>query len=68
MTGIAFPAAGATAVIGDSVSTWRCQARIPKIIETVPLDVRGFMRATRGPLFDADGKPDRDVELGDDPR
>jgi hypothetical protein len=58
----------AIAVIGNSSSTWRCQGRTAKIIKTVPLDVRGFIRATWVPLFDARGKVNTDVELGADPR
>jgi hypothetical protein len=58
----------ATAVIGNSSSTWRCQGSIAKIIATVPLDSRGFMQQTWAPLFDARGKINTDVELGADPR
>ena len=58
----------ATAVIGNSSSTWRCQGRTAAIIKTVPLDARGFMKGTWVPLFDASGKVNTDVELGADPR
>jgi hypothetical protein len=58
----------ATAVIGNSSSTWRCQGPTAKIIETVPLDSRGFMQQTWAPLFDARGKINTGVELGADPR
>jgi hypothetical protein len=58
----------ATAVIGNSSSTWRCQGSTAKIIATAPLDGRGFMMQTWAPLFDARGKLNTDVELGADPR
>jgi hypothetical protein len=58
----------ATAVIGNSSSTWRCQGRTPAIIKTVPLGNRGFMKETWAPLFDAHGKINTDIELGADPR
>lgn len=58
----------ATAVIGTSASTWRCQGPTAKIIATVPLDGRGFMVQTWAPLYDAHGKLDTGVELGADPR
>jgi hypothetical protein len=58
----------ATAVIGNSSSTWRCQGPTAKIIATVPLDGRGFMVQTWAPLFDAHGKINTGVELGADPR
>lgn len=58
----------ATATIGNSSSTWRCQGPTAKIIATVLLDDRGFMAQTWGPLFDARGKLNADVELGADPR
>jgi hypothetical protein len=58
----------ATAVIGNSSSTWRCQGTTAKIIATVPLDARGFMVQTWVPLFDASGKINTGVELGADPR
>jgi hypothetical protein len=58
----------ATAVIGNSASTWRCQGTSAKIIATVPLDSRGFMQQTWLPLFDARGKINADIELGADPR
>ncbi len=58
----------ATATIGNSSSTWRCQGATAKIIATVPLDDRGFMAQTWAPLFDAGGELDTDVELGADPR
>jgi len=58
----------AMAVIGNSSSTWRCEGRTAKIIKTVPLDARGFMKETWVPLFDARGKVNRNAELGADPR
>ena len=58
----------ATAVIGNSASTWRCQGSTPTIIATVPLDSRGFMQQTWAPLFDARGKANTGIELGADPR
>jgi hypothetical protein len=58
----------ATAIIGNSSSTWRCQGPTAKIIATVPLDGRGFMVQTWAPLFDARGKINTSVELGADPR
>lgn len=58
----------ATAIIGNSASTWRCQGSTAKIIATVPLDDRGFMAQTWVPLFDARGKINTGVELGADPR
>ncbi|MEA2739921.1 MAG: hypothetical protein QOH05_3228 [Acetobacteraceae bacterium] len=58
----------ATAVIGNSASTWRCQDSTAKIIATVPLDSRGFMVPTWAPLFDARGKLNTGIELGADPR
>jgi len=58
----------ATAIIGNSASTWRCQGSTAKIIATVPLDGRGFMVQTWSPLFDARGKIRTGVELGADPR
>lgn len=58
----------ATAVIGNSASTWRCQGPTAKIIATVPLDGHGFMVQTWAPLFDARGKINKGVELGADPR
>jgi hypothetical protein len=58
----------ATAVIGNSSSTWRCQGSTAKIIATAPLDGRGFMMQTWAPLFDARDKLNTDVELGADPR
>jgi hypothetical protein len=58
----------ATAIIGNSSSTWRCQGPTAKIIATVPLDGRGFMVQTWAPLFDARGKINTGVELGADPR
>jgi hypothetical protein len=58
----------ATAVIGNSSSTWRCQGSTAKIISTVPIDSRGFMQQTWAPLFDAHGKIDTGLELGADPR
>jgi hypothetical protein len=58
----------ASAVIGNSSSTWRCRGRMATIIDTVPLDARGFMKQTWAPLFKADGKVNTDVELGADPR
>ena len=56
------------AVISNSSSTWRCDVRIAKIIKTVPLDARGFMKETWVPLFNARGKVNTDAELGADPR
>lgn len=58
----------ATAVIGNSSSTWQCQGPTAKIIATVPLDSRGFMKQTWVPLFDASGKINTGIELGADPR
>jgi hypothetical protein len=58
----------ATAIIGNSSSTWRCQGPTAKIIATVPLDGRGFMVQTWAPLFDGRGKINTGVELGADPR
>jgi len=58
----------ATAIIGNSSSTWRCQGRTAEIIKTVPLDARGFMTGTWAPLFDARGQVVTKVELGADPR
>ena len=58
----------ATVVIANSSSTWRCRGLAAEIIETVPLDSRGFMEQTWVPLFDANGKIDTGVELGADPR
>ena len=58
----------ATAVIGNSSSTWRCRGSTAEIIATVPLDGRGFMQQTWAPLFDAHGKINADVELEADPR
>ena len=58
----------ATAVIGNSSSTWRCRGPTAEIIATVPLDGRGFMAQTWAPLYDARGGIDTGVELGADPR
>jgi hypothetical protein len=58
----------ATAVIGNSSSTWRCQGPTAKIIMTVPLDSRGFMKQMWAPLFNARGNINAGVELGADPR
>jgi hypothetical protein len=58
----------ATAVIGNSSSTWRCRGATPEIIKTVPLDRRGFMQQTWAPLFDARGNIDAAIELQADPR
>ena len=58
----------ATAVIGNSSSIWQCQGPTAKIIATVPLDSRGFMKQTWAPLFDMRGKINTGVELGADPR
>jgi len=58
----------ATAVIGNSSSTWQCQGPTAKIIATVPLDSRGFMKQTWAPLFDVRGKINTGVERGADPR
>jgi hypothetical protein len=58
----------ATAVIGNSSSTWRCQGPTAKIIATVLLDKSRFMKQTWAPLFDAHGKINTGVELGADPR
>jgi hypothetical protein len=58
----------ATAIIGNSASTWRCQGRTAEIISTVPLDRHGFMVQTWAPLFDARGKLNIGVDLGADPR
>ena len=58
----------ATAVIGNSSSTWQCKGPTPKIIATVPLDSRGFMKQTWAPLFDERGKINTGIELGADPR
>lgn len=58
----------AIAVIGNSSSTWRCEGRAAKIIKTVPLDARGFMKGTWAPLFDARGMINTNVEFGADPR
>ena len=58
----------ATAVIGNSSSTWQCQGPIAKIIATVPLDSRGFMKQTWALLFDVRGKINTGVERRADPR
>jgi hypothetical protein len=58
----------ATAVIGNSSSTWRCRGTTPEIIKTVPLDRSGFMQQTWAPLFDTRGNIDAAVELQADPR
>jgi len=58
----------AIAVIGNSSSTWRCQGTTAKIIKTVPLDVRGFMKGTWFPLFDAHGAINADIQFDADPR
>jgi hypothetical protein len=58
----------ATAVIGNSSSTWRCQGPTAKIIMTVSLDSRGFMKQMWAPLFNARGNINAGVELGADPR
>ena len=58
----------ATAVIGNSSSTWRCRGATPEIIKTVPLDRSGFMQQTWAPLFDAHGNINAAVALGADPR
>jgi hypothetical protein len=58
----------ATAVIGNSSSTWQCRGSTAEIKETFPLDSRGFLKQTWAPLFDAHGKLNADVELSADPR
>ncbi|HEX4505828.1 MAG TPA: hypothetical protein VH722_08865 [Alphaproteobacteria bacterium] len=58
----------AAAVIGNSSSTWRCRGSTAEIIETFPLDDRGFLKQTWAPLFDARGKLNSDIELSADPR
>ena len=58
----------ATAVIGNSSSTWRCRGTTAEIIATVPLDSRGFMQQTWAPLFDARGTINAAIALEADPR
>lgn len=58
----------AIAVIGNSSSTWRCQGPTARIIKTVPLDARGFMKRTWFPLFDAHGTINADIQFDADPR
>lgn len=54
--------------LGTSTATWRCTGKVPAIIETQPLDARGFMKAMWLPLTLANGKPNRHVDLPADPR
>jgi hypothetical protein len=58
----------AIAVIANSASTWRCRGAVPEIIATVPLDKRGFIRGAWSPLFNAQGRINRNIEFGVDPR